>query len=244
MTRTPFSVLASILALGALSACASDGAGHGGGGRGPQGPLPNVFISPEGKPFHAPNGAPYPVGAWFAEADANHDGRLTREEFRQDAAAFFKTLDLNHDGVLDGDEVGRYEESVAPEILPNLGRLKADEGADTSLPLGTDQRNQDTDRSSRKGYRAPRQPGPASGTGIQGAGLFSLLNEPEPVAAADTEFNGRITLKQFVDTADRRFDLLDPKEVGYLTLAKLPKTPVQKEIERRAKQKHAAPPQP
>ncbi|MGC1304588.1 MAG: EF-hand domain-containing protein, partial [Caulobacteraceae bacterium] len=186
-----------------------------------------------GKPFHAARGAPYPVAAWFAEADANHDGKLTREEFRQDAAAFFKTLDLDHNGILDGDEVARYEDSVAPEILPDVGHLRANEGMDTGLQFNRD--NQD-DRQRRGGYREPRQPGPATIEVLQGAGLFGLLNEPEPIAAADLKFDGRITLEAFESTADKRFDLLDTKQLGYLTLATLPKTPVQKEIERRAKQ--------
>jgi hypothetical protein len=251
MTRAAVSVLASILLAGALAACAAgdDGPGGGPGGgqggrRAPQGPLPNVFVSPEGKPFHAPRDAPYPVAAWFAEADTNHDGKLTREEFRQDAAAFFKVLDIDHNGVLDGEEVSRYEDSVAPEILPNVGHLRANEGMDTTLKFDRDERNQS--RQGRGGYREPRQPGPANIEILQGAGLFSLLNEPEPVAAADTQFDGRITLQEFEAAADRRFDLLDTKQLGYLTLATLPKTPVQKEIERRAKlkKKHPGGPHP
>ena len=73
---------------------------------------------------------------------------------------------------------------------------------------------------------------PANSEPTQGAALFSLINEPEPVAAADTEFDGRITQAEFATAADRRFDLLDTKHQGYLTLATLPKTPVQAAIER------------
>ncbi len=230
-------VWASILFAGALAGCASDGGDNPPPRRAPQGPLPNVFISPEGKPYHAAHGAPYPVATWFAEADTNHDGKLTREEFRQDAATFFKALDLDHNGVLDGEEVSRYEDSVAPEILPNVGHLRANEGMDTGLQFNRDQPDDGQGRR-RGGYREPRQPGPATIETISGAGLFGLLNEPEPVAAAETQFDGRITLQEFEAAADRRFDLLDPKQRGYLTLDTLPKTPVQKEIERRAKQKH------
>src|SRR6202012_4839972 len=107
--RRVASLLFPVLVASALAGCASDDTGGGGRPRTPQGPLPNVFVSPEGKPFHAARGAPYPVVAWFAEADTDHDGKLTREEFRQDAAAFFRTLDTNHDGVLDGAEVSQYE---------------------------------------------------------------------------------------------------------------------------------------
>lgn len=239
------------LALGAvlttlLTACASGGGGDD--GPAPGGPggrdlhYPNIFVSPAGKPFRARFAEPYPVVVWFNQADTNHDGRLTREEFRADADAFFHELDLNHDGVIDGSEVENYEQNVAPEILPQISRLHGGEGMDTRLDLG-DPHNTDRPRanSAGRGLSAGRRPRPQKGEPDQGAGLFSLLNQPEPVSAADTDFNGRITLAEFLAAADRRFDRIDKAQRGYLTLATLPKTPVQiaieKAAERRAKQK-------
>ena len=73
--------------------------------------------------------------------------------------------------------------------------------------------------------------------------MFSLVNEPEPVAAADTQFNGRITRAEFMAAADRRFDLLDPKQRGFLTLQDLPKTPVQSAIEKARRAPRAAGPE-
>ncbi len=237
-----------------LAACAhgpADDLGSGGGGRGhrhggdgPEGAhaarLPNLFISPSGQPFHAAAGAPYPVAAWFAAADADHDGRLTRAEFRADAAAFFRQLDANHDGLITGVEVQAYEQAIAPEILPRITDLHAGEGMDQELDLG-DSRNAERPRPVGHGHRmAEAQPArPANIVGTQGAGVYSLLNEPEPVAAADTAFDGRITLAEFLATADRRFDRLDASHQGYLTLADLPKTPVQEAIARAARQKPA-----
>ena len=244
---------ALILMCSALVACASDdgagggpgpggdrpggdgpGEGHGGG---PQRRLPNIFISPAGEPFRAAQGAPYPVADWFRRADADHDGRLSRDEFRADAVAFFARLDTNHDGIIDGAELARYEQDVAPEILPKIEPLHADEGMDPSLTYGdphnTDNRP-DESRSRRRG--AARAPAPTRGIGVQGAAVYSLINTPEPVAAADTEFDGRITKAEFAAAADRRFDLLDKATSGYLTLAALPKTPLQTEILKREKQ--------
>ena len=60
----PFA-LAAVLALAGLASCASDP-----GGAPARGPRPTVFLSPAGKPFRAEAGKPYPVSAWFAEADA------------------------------------------------------------------------------------------------------------------------------------------------------------------------------
>ena len=230
--------LALILFCSGLCACASDEPGGRPDGAGPGGPsrrLPNVFISPAGQPFRAPPGAPYPAQAWFAEADLNHDGKLTREEMRADALRFFDKLDANHDGVIDGLEVQAYEQDVAPEILPRIEGLHAEEGMDPSLTYG-DPNN--TAGRGAQGRRGPsnRPPAPSRGVGVQGAAVFSMINTPEPVSAADTQFDGRITRAEFGAAVDRRFDLLDSKEAGYLSLATLPKTPLQLELIKRAKQ--------
>jgi hypothetical protein len=42
--------------------------------------------------------------ARFARADANGDGRVTRDEFLANAAARFDRLDTNRDGALTGDD--------------------------------------------------------------------------------------------------------------------------------------------
>ena len=87
--------------------------------------LPNVFISPAGKPFRAQPGAPYPVADWFKEADKNADGKLDHTEFLADAAAFFKILDINHSGLLDPYDIAVYEHRVAPEIIGGRVRVGA-----------------------------------------------------------------------------------------------------------------------
>ncbi len=210
------------------------GDSHGGA---PSRRLPNIFISPAGEPFRAAPDAPYPVAAWFRQADADHDGRLTRDEFRTDAMAFFARLDANHDGIIDGAEVAQYEQDIAPEILPKIESLHAEEGMDADLTFG-DPRNTDNRPDDSRSHRhgAPRPPAPARGIGVQGAAVYSLINTPEPVAAADTEFDGRITRTEFAAAADRRFDVLDKTNAGYLTLATLPKTPLQTEILKRRRQ--------
>ncbi|MHB8284221.1 MAG: EF-hand domain-containing protein [Caulobacteraceae bacterium] len=236
MRRFAGLILGAVLT-SSLAACASGEADRGPAPGGPGGRdlhYPNIFVSPMGQPFRARFDAPYPVATWFAQADANHDGRLTREEFRADAEAFFHTLDTNHDGVIDGAEVENYEQNIAPEILPQIGRLHGGEGMDSRLDLG-DPHNTDRPKADTRG----RGLGQAKtrvqkGEPDQGAALFSMLNQPEPVSAADTDFNGRISLAEFLAAADRRFDHIDKAQQGYLTLATLPKTPVQLAIEKAA----------
>ena len=48
-----------------------------------------------------------------------------------------------------------------------------------------------------------------------------MLNIPEPVAAADTDFNRAVTLDEFRQAALTRFALLDSAHQGRLTLPQL-----------------------
>jgi hypothetical protein len=163
-----------------------------------------LFISPAGQPFRAAVGATYPVAAWFAQADRDHDGKITREEFRADFEAFFRTLDTNHDGIVDGFETTDYEQKIVPEILSDFDERSFAQGA------------------------------PAlARSKLQGAAPYSLTDLPEPVSDADADFDSKITLPEFLAAADRRFDGLDAKHLGYLTLDDLPRTPVQILIEGR-----------
>ena len=59
----------------------------------------------------------------------------------------------------------------------------------------------------------------------QGAARYSLLNIPEPVAAADADFNRSITLDEFRTAALARFQLLDTARQGRLSLAQLEAIP-------------------
>ena len=185
----------------------------------PAPPPPGLFISPCGQPFRSLRGEPYPVARWFAQVDTNSDGRIDRKEFRADAAAFFAVLDRNHDGVIDGFEVSEYEHNLAPEILGSYGGVAPDEHKE---PSG-------------RGRRRDRDAGPPDIYATQGAASYELINKPEPVSAADRELTGHITLAAFLAEADRDFDTLDKTGRGYLTLADLPKTPVQAALEKRKK---------
>ena len=184
-----------------------DEAGPGPMGRGG----PQLFISPAGEPFRAPPGAPYPVAAWFAGADANHDGGLTRDEFVADSLRFFAVVDADHDGVIDGFEVSAYETRIAPEIVGG-----AAPGSMRRGPMGQGPDGDDLVRRRPQGTNV-----------LQGAALYGLIAEPEPVMASDGDFNRRITKDEATKAAKTRFALLDVDADGTLRLGELPKTPVQ-----------------
>jgi hypothetical protein len=167
--------------------------------------LTQLFISPMGEPFRAADSQPYPSAAWFAGADANKDGVLSLAEFRADALRFFKTLDVNGDGRLTELEIVRYEKQIAPEIV--------------SATFDTSDTKAVEDSQGRKQ--------PITLYSSQGATYFGLINSPEPVRAADGDFNGKITQDEWMAAADRRFRLLAGEDADGFKLSQLPKTPAQ-----------------
>lgn len=161
-----------------------------------------LFISPSGEPFRGGEGK----AAWFAGADADHDGVLTLAEFRADAARFFKLLDVNADGQVDGAENQRYEREIAPEIT----------GMSFGGPGGRRGRPGEGRFIKRIGPKqAPRE----------GAARFSMLNEPQPVRGGDGDLNQRVSAEEWAKVAGRRFGLLDADADGKLTLDTLPRRP-------------------
>jgi Ca2+-binding EF-hand superfamily protein len=165
------------------------------------------FISPMGEPFRAHTAADDTLADWFARADRNRDGALTVDELQADAERFFTTLDDDHDGEIDPDELIHYESEIAPDIQVNSKTRRAP--GDTSPP-----RKRDAGDDGRGG-RSERD------GGLQGAARYALLNIPEPVAAADTDFNRSITLDEFRRAAIARFQMLDPTRSGRIALPQL-----------------------
>jgi Ca2+-binding EF-hand superfamily protein len=164
------------------------------------------FISPMGEPFRSRAVGDDTLADWFRQADRNRDGVLTADEMVADADRFFATLDTNGDGQIDPDELVHYEWQVAPEIQL-ASRTRSPRGG-PSVPDEGSSNRRDRDRS--KPEKAP-----------QGAARYALLNLPEPVAAADADFNRAISRDEFRQAALERFALLDKRRQGKLTLADL-----------------------
>jgi hypothetical protein len=187
-----------------------------------------LFISPCGEPYRAGDGAPYPVDLWFKQADTNHDGAVDKAEFRADHAGFFEALDSDGNGILDAVEIHFYENKVIPDVLHNerfgalggglirvqlQGRPNAETGGPAMGPSGPT-----PDLS--EGRRHSTIP-------LEGAAAYTLLREPEPILAADTNIDGRVSKAEFMEAADRRFKRLDRNADGKLTPDELPLTAMQ-----------------
>lgn len=172
-----------------------------------------LFISPMGEPFRANGRADDTLADWFQQADRNHDGRLTLEEMQQDADRFFALLDLNHDGEIDPDELTHYEEVITPEV--QTGEHFDRELLESSDPQSGGEGHGGGGHRHRGGGGFIR---PLDTDKHQGAGRYGLLDLPEPVVSADTDFNRGVSQSEFRLAAQQRFLALDVDRKGYLTL--------------------------
>ena len=174
------------------------------------------FISPMGEPFRARTETDDTLARWFNQADRNHDGQVTPDEMVADADRFFAKLDTDGDGQIGPEELIHYEWELAPDIQVN-SRLRRQPGE--AAPV-----RQKPDADENFGSWPPRRgrgdPDPLSG-GLQGAARYGLLNMPEPVAAADADFNRAISRAEFEQAARERFRLLDVEHRNAITLQSL-----------------------
>lgn len=183
---------------------------------------PRLFVSPSGEPFRSADG----LADWFAQADANHDGAITAEEFQADALRAFQSYDANGDGVVDGFEVQAYEQQRVPEIT----QIALDDGQRPNSGFGGQAgggRHGGMGGGRRRGMGGGGQDGAAAAShaqpraGREGAARYSLLNEPEPLLAADTDVDGKVTRQEWLAATSRRFTELDRDRTGRLTLEAL-----------------------
>jgi Ca2+-binding EF-hand superfamily protein len=197
---------------------------------GHRGNADRLFISPMGEPFRGDSGRAALITSWFSGADTNHDGKLSLTEFRADADRFFATLDTNHDGEIDPDELTHYENEIAPEIhsgsyMGGGGHHGGGSGG------GGGGGHHGGGGGHHHGGRNSGEAGGGEGSvdaaygGGQGAARFGMLDLPEPVASADSDFNRGVSRAEFLHAATERFQALDLDHHGQLTLGELPQHP-------------------
>jgi hypothetical protein len=237
LAATAFSMISLVSTASLAASPPQDDDAARGGGRSHQ----QVFISPAGEAFRAPFGSPYPVAAWFAQADTNHDGKLDKTEFENDFARFFAALDVGHQGALSQADIDRYEKQIVPEVA-----ARGDGGGSSSRGFGAGEHGRGGFGGGGRGghgggggRHGGHRGGPseASGDGDHaesydlsaiGAARYSLIATPEPVTSMDIDMNGEVSQDEFAAAADRRFDELDQNGRGYLTLKDLPETPAER----------------
>ncbi len=225
----------AVLSAAALSACAGPGMGPGGpfGGPGRDRPAPRgLFVSPFGEVFAATPGEPWPVADWFRGADENLDGVVVFDEFAADGRRWFGRLDADRDGRLGQAELWAYEASLR-EIGGGMGAGPGGEARGPGFRSGAALGLAPPQTAGRS--RAPRR-GPGRPRGPRGYGIIAeagFFNLPQPVKAADVNVDQRVTAEEWTAATQRWFRALDADRDGRLTLASLPKTPLQQRVEGR-----------
>ena len=174
----------------------------------------NTFFSPSGQPFRAPAGQPYPVTKWFEQADTDKDGKISHDEFINDATAFFNKLDANHDGYIGSPENSAYENQVAPEIQNIDPRIKQPKNYVSQSDA--DSGGGDTDPTAGRYQKQ-----------IVGASQYGMIDEPQPIRAADSNLDFRVKIDEWINASNQRFTILDRNEDGFITPDELLKTPAQ-----------------
>jgi len=231
-------LLPSLFGLALLAtACASEGPpqrfrGHGQAmhRRGPPGGIGGMrqflFVSPAGQPFRGAPGQPAPIEAWFAEADADHDGAISYPEFQADFRRWFAALDTNHDGEIAPDEVTRYETEILPEMASRggfgggMGR-RGGGGMGPGGGMGGHRGMGGRGGMGRGGMGGRPGGGAADVYYPSGAARFGLLPIPHPIMAADEDLNRGVSIAEWDHAAASRFNMLDEAHDGRLTLAEL-----------------------
>ncbi|MEA3068296.1 MAG: hypothetical protein QOK41_1703, partial [Sphingomonadales bacterium] len=149
----------------------------------------------------------------------------------QDAERFFAVLDVGHDGEIDPDDITRYEQVVAPEIQSGASFGMAVMESGEQPDRGEGRRGGGGGGGGGGGHHrgggdSGAHGGRAWGGGRdddshQGASRFGLLDLPEPVVSADSDFNRGVSLTEFRRAAAQRFIALDVDHQGRLSLAGL-----------------------
>jgi len=161
-----------------------------------------LFVSPMGQPVRgADRGAA--LSAWFAAADADQDGRLSRDEFLAHETPFHRVLDRNQDGLVTALESNALFRATAPEMFAPLPPLR---GPEARMPREPGRMTQPRER--RVVDNRPR-----------GAARFGLLHDQEPVMSCDGDLSRWVSADEFRTCAERRFTLLDHDNDGYFALA-------------------------
>ena len=155
-------------------------------------------VSPLGEPLSAPTRDAEAYLAtmrdWFARTDTNKDGKLSRAEFTAEAARVFPLYDLNHDGYVTSFELTQYRVNLPSHTPP----------ADTGRRL--------------KPARVDLTPDEAATVRPNGRGRPDYRIGIDPVMAADSNTDFRVTPEELQVEAERRFTVMDKNADGAISL--------------------------
>jgi len=172
--------------------------------------LSRMLYSPNGEPLNGgPLGRPTceeALSHWFERIDIHHGGTISRDEFMADAQVQFRRMDIDGNGYLVSEEVERfrqpYRQQPASEVI--VPEQKADQPQqDKRKRASKHKHNDDNDENSQSS------------------------DSSDPVMAADTDLDFRVTSDEFMAHAQKVFATLDSNQDNVLSrdevLARCPK---------------------
>jgi Ca2+-binding EF-hand superfamily protein len=141
-------------------------------------------------------------------ADANKDGKISKEEFAARQDALFIEIDKDKDGSITPKEIREYRQAKmeafrAAHPRPEREEAKADEGKGP------------------EGKRAEREHGGRQGWGKHGGkgGAYALFR------MADTDENGQVSKAEFTAAGEKMFERLDRNKDGVISIDDMPDRP-------------------
>ncbi|MEA1651968.1 hypothetical protein UAJ10_23515 [Nitrospirillum sp. BR 11164] len=156
--------------------------------------------------------------AWFNRVDTNQDGKLSREEFQAEADAVFAHYDLNGDGALNVTELEKVRQADRMALMGHGGSRGGPEGGPDGAP-GAGPEGAPPDGAPPGG--AP--PSGGRGPGGMGGGMGGGRGGVDPIMAADTNLDFRVTRDEFRAYARALFEVIDANHDGQLTIEEIEK---------------------
>ncbi len=195
-----------ILGAVGLSACSGDDRPK------PPHPIvsPNAEILGVKHPQDRPDTCANALIIWFHRVDTNHDGKIDHAEFVADAEHWFQVVDADHNGFAEPAETA----AIHAKLMPwDQAKEERDREEEEAMLLEQQQSAEDAarerQRRDRLGYPSDKNASPRRQPGVS--------IDLDPVMAADSNLDNRVSKDEFMAMADRHFDGLDVNHDLYLS---------------------------
>lgn len=204
---------------------------------------PASFAAP-GRPDHGPGRGPERAMMQdlmfvrlLKNADANKDGKISKEEVAAWEETTFAAIDANKDGILTPGEMRTYREARREEWREKRQAERAEngkgpkgpdmaEGGNPPPPPGPDAgpAGRPGPREMADGERGPgRHHGDRHGMGMGPRGMMPGVGL---VRMVDTDENGQISKAEATAAVDKMFTRMDRNKDGFITVDDLPDAPI------------------
>ncbi|WP_165215837.1 EF-hand domain-containing protein [Affinirhizobium pseudoryzae] len=201
---------------------------------------PASFAAP-GRPDHGPGRGPERAmmqDMMFVRllktADANKDGKISKDEVAAWEETTFAAIDANKDGILTPGEMRNYREARMDEWREKRQAERAENGkgpkgpdmaaGDNPPPPGPDARP--GPREMADGERGPgRHHGDRHWGERHGMGPRAMMPGVGLVRMIDTDENGQVSKAEATAAVDKMFTRMDRNKDGFITVDDLPDAP-------------------